>query len=61
MRNDQYSDEFNGTSLNSNKWNNTFSGWQGRKPAFFNPSSVSVGGGNMLIRNSLGVSSKMIW
>jgi hypothetical protein len=55
VRNDQYSDEFNGTSLNSNKWNNTFSGWQGRKPAFFNPSSVSVGGGNMVIRNKPGV------
>ncbi|NRS90192.1 hypothetical protein HNQ02_003129 [Flavobacterium sp. 7E] len=55
VRNDQYSDEFNGTSLNANKWNNTFSGWQGRQPAYFNPNTVSVTGGNMVIRNNPGV------
>lgn len=57
VRNDQYSDEFNDTQLNTNKWKNTFSGWKGRQPGYFDPAAVSVNGGNMVIRNHPGVPS----
>ena len=57
VRNDQYSDEFNGTKLNSHKWNDTFNGWKGRSPGYFNPNTISVKGGNLVIRNQTGVPS----
>lgn len=57
VRNDQYSDEFNGSQLNTDKWKNTFSGWKGRQPGYFDPAAVSVNGGDMVIRNHPGVPS----
>ncbi|NIJ45485.1 hypothetical protein FHR24_001953 [Wenyingzhuangia heitensis] len=51
--NQEYSDEFNGTELDRSKWNNTFHGWKGRKPAMFDPSTVSVNNGNMQIKNGM--------
>ena len=51
--NKQYSDEFNGTSLDRSKWNNTFRQWKGRRPARFAPSAVSVKNGTMQIKNTL--------
>ena len=51
--NKQYSDEFNGNSLDRSKWNNTFRNWRGRQPARFAPSAVSVKDGTMQIRNTL--------
>ncbi|WP_271767713.1 carbohydrate-binding protein [Aquimarina algiphila] len=48
---DQYSDEFNGTELDRSKWRDSFQGWKGRAPAKFDPSTISVQGGNMQIRN----------
>jgi len=53
--NTQYSDEFNGTSLDNEKWRTTFGGWKGRQPAFFNPNVPIVNDGNMIIRNQFGV------
>jgi hypothetical protein len=49
--NPTYSDEFNGTTLDKTKWRDTYNGWKGRAPAKFDPSTVSVTGGNMVIRN----------
>ena len=49
--NPSYSDEFNGTTLDKTKWRDTYNGWKGRAPAKFDPSTVSVTGGNMVIRN----------
>ena len=49
--NQEYSDEFNGTSLDTDKWHDYFINWKGRSPAKFDPSSVSVSDGNMIIRN----------
>jgi len=47
------SDEFNGNSLNSNKWLNTdYSWWKGRVPGLFKKNSVSVGNGKLRITNS---------
>jgi len=43
------SDEFNGSSLNRDKWDDQDPQWEGRKPARFEKSSVSVGGGNLKI------------
>ncbi|PQJ80654.1 T9SS type A sorting domain-containing protein [Polaribacter porphyrae] len=49
---DKYSDEFNGTSLNTSKWRNTFlTGWQGRPPARFESSAVSVKDGTMQLKS----------
>lgn len=47
----EYSDEFNGTSLDKTKWRDSFDGWKGRSPAMFKPNTISVNGGNMIIRN----------
>ncbi len=48
---EQYSDEFNGTSLDVTKWKNSFTNWQGRVPAKFEPTAVSVQSGNMQIKS----------
>lgn len=49
---DKYSDEFNGTALNTSKWRNNFlTGWQGRPPARFEPSAVSVQNGTMQLKS----------
>jgi len=48
---EQYSDEFNGTLLDVTKWKNSFTGWQGRVPAKFEPTAVSVQNGNMEIKS----------
>ncbi|MBW1295584.1 carbohydrate-binding protein [Aquimarina litoralis] len=49
---DIMSDEFNGSSLNTNKWAINSPQWEGRKPARFETSSVSVGSGNLKISAS---------
>lgn len=51
--NHQYSDEFNGNSLDESKWRDYFLQWQGRSPAKFMPEAVSVGGGNLQIKNGV--------
>lgn len=51
--NTEYSDEFNGTSLDKTKWRDSFDGWKGRPPAKFVPSSVSVSDGMMQIKNGV--------
>ncbi len=43
------SDEFNGTSLNTAKWDNQSPQWKGRKPAYFSVNAVKVEGGNLKI------------
>lgn len=48
--NKTYSDEFNGSKLNSRKWHDTYPGWQGRVPGLFVPSSVSVDDGFLQIK-----------
>ncbi len=40
--NEAYSDEFNGDKLDSEKWHDTYPGWNGRVPGLFVPSGVSV-------------------
>lgn len=51
------SDEFNGTSLNLNKWNNlgldgNYHGeWKGRAPSQYNPTNVSVANGFLTIQS----------
>jgi len=47
------SDEFNGTSLDSNKWLNDHPYWNGREPSQFLPSNVSVGGGNLQLKSTV--------
>ncbi len=48
---DQYSDEFNGAELDQTKWRDRFNGWNGRVPAKFDPSTISLQNGNMQITN----------
>lgn len=40
-------DEFNGAMLDSNKWTVGMSWWQGRPPAWFNPTNVAVHDGQL--------------
>lgn len=40
-------DEFNGASLDTNKWTVGLNWWQGRQPAWFNPTNVSVHDGQL--------------
>jgi beta-glucanase (GH16 family) len=49
VRNDWFSDEFNGTSLDTNKWLDYFPGWRGRPPAKFVPSAIAVTNGCLQI------------
>ncbi|XPF94733.1 carbohydrate binding domain-containing protein [Colwellia sp. RE-S-Sl-9] len=49
--NAEFSDEFNGNTLDKTKWRNYHETWKGRVPAKFEPSAVSVSNGNMQIRN----------
>ncbi len=46
------SDEFNGNTLNTSKWAINSPQWEGRRPARFEESSVSVSGGNLKISAS---------
>ncbi|MGJ8691684.1 MAG: hypothetical protein ACSHW0_04320 [Thalassotalea sp.] len=49
--NPDFSDEFNGTTLDKTKWRDHHATWKGRSPAKFDPAAVSVVDGNMQIRN----------
>ena len=40
-------DEFEGAALDTNKWITGMSWWQGRQPAWFNPTNVSVSRGQL--------------
>ncbi|MFW2480223.1 MAG: family 16 glycosylhydrolase [Lentimonas sp.] len=51
--NESYSDEFDGTELNADKWHDTYPGWQGRVPGLFVPSSISVGDGHLQIKSTV--------
>jgi len=43
------SDEFNGTTLDTQKWDNQDPQWRGRQPALFTTNAVAVNGGNLRI------------
>lgn len=53
----QFSDEFDGDTLDQTKWRNTFadgrSNWLGRPPAYFLPEAVSVADGTLQIRGGV--------
>ena len=51
--NDTFSDEFNGTALDTTKWQTKEQNWLGRSPSQFDPHNVSVSGGvaHLLSRN----------
>jgi hypothetical protein len=48
--NDKFTDEFNGASLDSDKWLDHFPSWKGRPPAKFLPSGVAVANGCLELR-----------
>ena len=48
--NEPYSDEFNGSKLDTDKWHDHYPGWKGRIPGLFDPSSVSVDDGFLKIK-----------
>ncbi len=43
-------DEFDGPSLDTNKWTVGMSWWQGRQPAWFNPTNVTVRDGQLHLK-----------
>ncbi len=47
--NEKFTDEFNGTSLDANKWLDHFPDWRGRPPAKFVPSAITVADGCLQI------------
>lgn len=53
VQNWQYSDEFNGNALNKAKWRDYHTNWEGRSPARFEPSTISVRNGFMMIKNGV--------
>ncbi|MEM6772676.1 MAG: family 16 glycosylhydrolase, partial [Bacteroidota bacterium] len=50
--NNDFTDEFNGTQLDQEKWFNYHPRWVGRQPAIFLPRQVSVDNGMLQIRNT---------
>lgn len=50
--NESFSDEFEGTQLNSSKWHDHNPKWKGRPPGKFVPASVSVEDGYLKIRST---------
>ncbi|WP_083631166.1 LamG domain-containing protein [Labilibacter marinus] len=50
VMNTDFSDEFNGTSLDTEKWLDHHPSWKGRVPGLFLPSQVSVADGYLQIR-----------
>ena len=51
--NEDFSDEFNGTELDSSKWDNYHPRWKGRPPAKFMLENVSVKGGMLRLKNGM--------
>lgn len=52
--NETFSDEFAGTQLDETKWQNYYNGgWQGRKPAWFNPDAIKVEDGFLKIQSGV--------
>ena len=49
--NEKFSDEFNGSELDLQKWYDYHPGWKGREPAMFLPSQVSVADGYLQLKN----------
>ena len=49
----QYSDEFDGTSLDTKKWRNGYVGWEGRIPGYFSPDAISIKDGMLQIKNGI--------
>ena len=47
--NADFSDEFEGASLDQNKWSTQYTFWSGRDPGIFDPANVSVAGGELLL------------
>jgi beta-glucanase (GH16 family) len=45
----EYSDEFNGKSLDTAKWYDFNPGWKGRPPGFFSPANVKVKRGSLIL------------
>jgi len=53
VRNEQFSDEFEGTKLDETKWFDYHPWWKGRPPAKFDPSTISLQDGFLVIRNKM--------
>lgn len=51
--NDAFTDEFNGTSLDSSKWHDHHPRWKGRPPAKFMRENVSVKDGTLQLKNGM--------
>lgn len=47
VKNDELSDEFEGASLDTSKWQTAYPGYRGRPPSRFSPKNVSVSGGGL--------------
>ncbi|WP_158584200.1 family 16 glycosylhydrolase [Reichenbachiella sp. MSK19-1] len=49
----EFSDEFNGDELNSDKWFDYYPGWQGRTPARFDPRALRLSDGYLQIESGV--------
>lgn len=50
---EKHSDEFNGNSLDGNKWMNYHPYWNGREPSQYNTNNVSVADGDLKLRSTV--------
>lgn len=53
VANPDYTDEFDGRSLDTDKWHDHHPRWRGRPPAKFMPGNVSVRGGHLRLTNGM--------
>ena len=51
--NDVFTDEFDGNTLDAEKWHDYHPRWRGRPPAKFMPENVSVKGGHLRLTNGM--------
>jgi hypothetical protein len=49
----ELTDEFNGASLDGNKWIPYHPYWSGRSPSQFNQANVSIGGGYLKLKSTV--------
>jgi len=58
QKNELMSDEFDGSSLNFEKWDDQSPQWKGRQPAYFSTNAVSVADGSLQITASKDLSTQ---